>query len=177
MTPCWKHLQTPLYIQLFWLAFEHRAALCSTKWSSVGSSPYWLNSIQHKSHSLSVANPSFPPNIGALPSLSVTLTVMWRGQSVAATKKIIKMKSLWALKAQTAASACLFTTRCRATLFLLHTSFLQKLTITHSVMCRDSRAYEICKSLLCNSKKTISSQKIFFLPCQSCTDVWYGRTL
>lgn len=87
---------------------------------------------------------------------------MWRGQSVAATKKIIKMKSLWALKAQTAASACLFTTRCRATLFLLHTSFLQKLTITHSVMCRDSRAYEICKSLLCNSKKTdIITENIF----------------
>lgn len=63
---------------------------------------------------------------------------MWRGQSVAATKKIIKMKSLWALKAQTAASVCLFTTRGRATLFLLHTSFLQKLTITHSVTCRDS---------------------------------------
>lgn len=32
----------------------------STKWSSVGSSPYWLNNIQHKSHSLSITNPSFP---------------------------------------------------------------------------------------------------------------------
>lgn len=60
MWHCAENTCRHLYIQLFWLAFEHRAALCSTKWSSVGSSPYWLNSIQHKSHSLSVANPSFP---------------------------------------------------------------------------------------------------------------------
>lgn len=55
--------------------------------------------------------PPSPPNISALPSLSVTQAVMWRGQSVAATKKIIKMKLRWALKAETAASLCLFTTR------------------------------------------------------------------
>lgn len=166
-----------LYIQLFWLAFEHRAALCSTKWSSVGSSPYWLNSIQHKSHSLSVANPSFPSKHRCPPLPLCHADCDVTRPKCCSHKEDNQMKSLWALKAQTAASACLFTTRCRATLFLLHTSFLQKLTITHSVMCRDSRAYEICKSLLCNSKKTISSQKIFFLPCQSCTDVWYGRTL
>lgn len=146
-----------------------------TKRSSVGSSPYWLNSIQHKSHSLSITNPSFSSKHqrSSPPSLS-----RWKwcdgGQTVTATKKIMKTKRPQALKAQTlrafsdataewlrVVSDCI-----SAAHLLFHMN-----RWLHSPLCVAIQEL-ICKSLLCNFEKMIPSLKIFFSPpSQWCMDV------
>lgn len=70
---------------------------CSTKWPTL-TSRYKRNNIQHKSHSLSIPNPSFFFNISPL-LVTVTLKAMQRCQNATARTKVIEMKTSPALKA------------------------------------------------------------------------------